>query len=173
MPQRGFSAPTGDRPTGPGWVWTLPRSLTHSFSLPPHCLKLLPGKKLERKTGHNDFTLQERRMFAFSRGRDVQSSYRSHPHFKGHPPLPIHFLPTSIHLFSHKLNSFVGPPSSWQVLMRDKGGGISSRTDEGKQDTAAAWWRPGPLQSLHILQPRREALRLTYTLQPICQQIKN
>lgn len=156
-------------------AWTLsthkgqahrPGLSVNSLSSLSHCLSLLLWKKLERKTGHNDFTLQERLMFAFSRGRDVQSSYRSHPHFKGRPPLPIHFLPARVHLLSHKLNSFVRPPSSWQVLKRDKGGGISSRTDEGKQDTAAAWWRPDPLQSLHMLEPRREALWPTYTLQP-------
>lgn len=151
MPQCGLSAPTGYRPTGPGWAWTL------TLSGLSYCPSLLPGKKLERKTGHNDFTLQERRvvcvfrMFAFSRGRDVQSSYRSHPHFKGHPPLPIHFLPAGVHLLSHKLNSFNLTPSSWQVLKRDKGGGIGNRTDRGKQDTAAALWRPGPLQTLHML----------------------
>lgn len=157
MPQRGLLAPARDRPTGPREVWT------HSLS---HCLSLRPGKKLERKTGRNDFTLQERRRFAFYRGRDVQSSYRSHPHFKGRPPLPIQFLPASVYLLSHKLNSFILPPSSWQVLKQDKGGGIRGRTDEGKQDTAVAL---GPLQSLHMLEPRGEALRLTYSLQPTWQ----
>lgn len=81
-----------------------------SLSSLSHCLSLLLGKNSKRKTGHHDFTLQERHMFAFSRSRDVQSFYRSHPHFKGCLPLPVHFLPASVHLFSHKLNSFVQTP---------------------------------------------------------------
>lgn len=146
MPQRGLSARTGYRPTGPGWAWTL------TLSGLSYCPSLLPGKKLERKTGHNDFTLQERRVVCiFQRpGRTVilpiASALQRLP-----PPLPIHLLPAGVHLLSHKLNSFNLTPSSWQVLKRDKGGGIGNRTDGGKQDTAAALWRPGPLQTLHML----------------------
>lgn len=163
MPQCGFSTHRGQayRPTMS--VNTLALSL--SLSSLSHCLRRSRREKQDIMTSH----CRRGACLHFSRGRDVQSSYRLHPHFKGRPPLPIHCLPTSVHLLSHKLNSFILPPSSWQVLKLDKGGGISGRTDEGKQDTAVAWWRPGPLQSLHMLEPRREALRLTYALQPIFQ----